>query len=229
MTSLQPNYPDMNQVHPHILVMEDEEIVAKGLEMVLTEEGYDVDLAYTGEGALETFSHKDFDLLVADLRLPDIDGLEVIRIVKEQRPETEVVVITGYSSVTSAVNAMKIGVADYLPKPFTENEIKVAITNALNKSKAVEAGKDQTPVEAGEEMVIQKQEVTRVLNRTVEDTNFWRDMMEGVSDVLKEYHLSSEAKAAILSGDLGWINKNVGELTRKQLAFIFARLEREAW
>ena len=63
------------EVPPHILVMEDEPSVAQGLQMVLTDEGYDVDVAMTGGSALNTFGKKGFDLLVADLRLPDIDGM----------------------------------------------------------------------------------------------------------------------------------------------------------
>jgi hypothetical protein len=68
-----------------------------------------------------------------------------------------------------------------------------------------------------------------VLSRTAEDLDFWRDLMENGSVALADYQLSSEAKAAIASGDLKWINQNVGELTQKQLIFIYKRLEREAW
>ena len=67
------------------------------------------------------------------------------------------------------------------------------------------------------------------MNRTWEDQTFWTDLMETGSSALGEYHLSSDAKAAITSGDLKWINENVGELTQKQLMFIYKRLEREAW
>jgi predicted DNA-binding protein len=59
--------------------------------------------------------------------------------------------------------------------------------------------------------------------------NFWRELMENGSEALEDYRLSGEAKAAIVSGDLKWINENVGELTQKQLMFIYKRLEREAW
>jgi len=68
-----------------------------------------------------------------------------------------------------------------------------------------------------------------VLNRSAEDTDFWTDLMETGSEALVDYELSMEAKAAIASGDLRWINENVGELTQKQLMFIYKRLEREAW
>ena len=69
----------------------------------------------------------------------------------------------------------------------------------------------------------------KVLNKTAEDETFWTELMENGSEVLQEYHLSGEAKAAIISGDLKWINEHVGELTQKQLMFIFKRLEREVW
>lgn len=226
MSTLQSFTPD---IPPNILVMEDEEIVAKGLEMVLTEEEYDVDLAYTGEDALAQFSSKSIDLLVADLRLPDVDGIEVIKAVKEKKPSTGVVVITGYSSVTSAVDAMKAGVFDYLTKPFTESEIKAAIAGALQKIRETESPRINDRIIAEEDKLIQKQELISVLNRTADDTYFWQDLMENGSEALKNYHLSMEAKAAIISGDLHWINQNIGELTQKQLMFIYSRLEQEAW
>jgi DNA-binding response OmpR family regulator len=213
---------------PHILVMEDDANVAKGLEMVLNEEGYDVYLAGTGHLALEAFKQKRYDLLVADLKLPDMDGMEVIRRVKAEKPDTGVVVITGYGTAAIAVEAMKSGAHDFLPKPFTEEQIKAAIDDAL---KARTAEKEESFGEAGGEelRLIQKREVINVLNRTAEDRGFMRDLMENGSMALEGYQLSSRAKAALISGDLKWINENVGELTQKQLLFIYNRLEREAW
>ena len=227
MTTYQANHATAH-APPHILVMEDEESVARGLEMVLEEEGYDVDLAYTGAGALESFEKSSFDLVVADLRLPDSDGLEIIKIVKERKPETEVVVITGYSSVSSAVDAMKIGVADYLPKPFTESEKKEAIGNALRREKTASHEKPERAAEPAAENLIQKQEVVRVLERTNRDVEFARNLLEGDSSALRAYDLSWEAKAAITSGDLNWLRKNVGRLTDEQMIFVNKRLQREA-
>jgi CheY-like chemotaxis protein len=217
-------------VPAHILVMEDEPSVAKGLEIVLSEEGYAVDLAMTGQDALAHFSKTEVDLLLADLRLPDIDGLEVIRRVKSRWPATGVVVITGYASVSSAVDAMKLGSFDYLPKPFTEDEIKAAVDGALK-------GKKSTPTqqvlqrieESGDALLIQKREVLSVLDRTGHDEAFWKAIMENGSEALKGYRLSLEAKAAIASGDFEWIEKHIGPLPEKSLRFIRKRLEREAW
>ena len=125
---------------PHILVMEDEPSLAKGLEMVLNEEGYAVDLAMTGESALSKIDGDSFDLLVADLRLPDMDGMNVIRELKNRSPETETIIITGYPTVPTAVDSAKIDVFEYLRKPFTEDQFKEAVERALKKKQ--EAGMD---------------------------------------------------------------------------------------
>ena len=229
MTTLQENTPINLEPSPHILVMEDDLSVATGLEMILSEEGYRVNLADTGMLAMQAFRQKRFDLLVADLRLPDIDGMEVIKQVKAENPETEVIVITGYGTTATAVEAMKLGVHDFLPKPFTEDQIKAAIDEALKAHAEKPAETVTKKAETEEERLIQKREVLGVLSRTAEDMDFWADLMENGSLALADYELSSEAKAAISAGDLKWINANVGELTQKQLMFIYKRLEREAW
>jgi DNA-binding response OmpR family regulator len=229
MTALHESIINNVDMPPSILVMEDDLNVARGLEMVLSEEGYQVNWAGTGALAMKAFNEKRYDLLVADLRLPDIDGMEVVKRVKADTPDTEVVVITGYGTTETAVEAMKAGVHDFLPKPFTDDQIKSAINEALVTQASRSGGSTVKMAETEEEKLIQKREVSQVLNRTAEDSDFWKDLMENGSSVLEEYHLSTAAKAAIASGDLKWINENVGELTQKQLMFIYKRLEREAW
>jgi DNA-binding NtrC family response regulator len=216
--------------HPRILIMEDEPSLAEGLKMVLSEQGYRVSVADTGIRALGSLTGKNFDLMVADLRLPDMDGMEVLRLIKETKPETEVIVITGYASVVSAVESMKLGALDYLPKPFTEDEFKAVVEKAIKVKKEAAVPKEKiAPAVTEQDRLIQRREVSRVLDRTAQDRAFWRELMEMGSQALRGYHLSNEAKAAIVSGDLRWINQNVGELTQKQLMFIYKRLEREAW
>ncbi len=219
-----------DSIAPHILIMEDDVNLARGLKMVLDEQGYNVDLQNTGHGAMDAMDLADYDLLMADLRLPDIDGMEVVKQVKNTRPKTEVIVMTGYATSELAVDAMKLGARDFLAKPFTEEQIKTAIEEALAAS-AKGAEKTET-VNAQDLMIdvsIQKREVLKVLNRTSDDEGFWVDLMEKGSLALEGYTLSDEAKAAVASGDLKWINENVGELTQKQLMYVFKRLEREAW
>ena len=229
MNALQEISSAEHRLPPDILVMEDEPSVAQGLQMVLHDEGYNVDVAMSGGSALDTFDKKGFDLLVADLRLPDIDGMEVIRRVKQKKPDTGVIVITGYASVSSSVEAMKLGVYDYLPKPFTDEEFKQAVEGALEGKKKAVVELPKVDFESEEGKLLQKREVIRVLNRTTEDSDFWLELMEKGSEALGEYQLSGRAKYAISQGDLNWINENVGELTQKQLMFIYKRLEREAW
>jgi len=227
MNAIQTTIRSETTYRPHVLLVEDELNVAKGLEMVMREEGYEVDLAETGHDALDKFKVSEFDLLVADLRLPDMDGMEVIQKVRERRPRTNVVIITGYPSVSSAVQAVKMGVSDYLRKPFTEDEFKTAVKGALEKKE--KESMEKLITETHQERLIQKEEVIRVLERAYHDGEFWRELMENGSEALKEYRLTRKAKAAILSGDLEWIRKNIGELAEEQLLFIYKRLEREAW
>jgi DNA-binding response OmpR family regulator len=116
---------------PKILLLEDEIYLAKGLQLVLREGGYEVDWAATGRHALELVQRQPYDLIIADLWLPDRDGLEIIQEVKQRHPQTKFIVITGYSTVASVIAAFKLGTSDYLEKPFTEQEIMAAIANVL--------------------------------------------------------------------------------------------------
>lgn len=227
MNAIQETVKSEIAYRPHVLLMEDEVNVAKGLEMVMREEGYEVDLALTGQKALDMIRSIEFDLLVADLRLPDMDGMDVVQHLRARQPDAHVVIITGYPSVSSAVQAVRMGVSDYLRKPFTEDEFKTAVKGALQKKE--QESIEELIVETQRERLIQKEEVTRVLERAYHDGAFWRGLMEDGSEALKEYRLTRKAKAAILSGDLEWIRNNVGELTEEQLMFIYKRLEREAW
>ncbi len=214
--------------HPHhVLLVEDEPTLASGLAMVMRDEGYEVDTCETGGDALKKFGANGFDLLVADLRLPDIDGMEVIGQARNKKPGVKVVIMTGYPSVSSAVQAVKMGVSDYLRKPFTVDEFVAAVRAALKEGEKETI--EELITETQKQRLIQREEVIRVLNKASEDELFWRELLENGSGALEGYRLSPEAKAAIASGDLGWLQKNIGELTEEQLILIHGRLEREAW
>lgn len=208
---------------PRILIMEDEPSLAEGLKMILSELGYRVTLADSGLRALGSLTEGNYDLIVADLRLPDMDGMEVLRLIKEAKSGTPVIVITGYASVASAVESMKLGALDYLPKPFTEDEFKAAVAKATQVKKEAVPEETVAPAVTEQDRLIQRREVARVLERAAQDQAFRRELMEMGSEALKGYRLSNEAKAAIVSGDLRWISKNVGELTQKQILFIHKR------
>lgn len=117
----------------HVLVIDDEEVVCESCARILSEKGHTVRTALTGEEGLRQFDEAHFDLVIADLKMPGIGGMSVLRQVKEQSPQTAVLVITGYPSVATAIEAMKLGAADYIEKPFTPDELADAAAQALER------------------------------------------------------------------------------------------------
>jgi len=119
-----------------ILVVDDEDIVRTSCSRTLSPEGYEVRLAKNGAEGLKMASEERFDLVLTDLKMPDMDGIEVLRIIKEQWPETAVIIVTGYQTVDTAVKAIKLGAYDYIEKPFTPDALITAVREALtNKQK----------------------------------------------------------------------------------------------
>ena len=116
-----------------ILVVDDEQSMRDFLAIMLKKEGYEVVAAENGKDALKAVQAEIFDLVITDAKMPYIDGLEVLRTVKEVSPETVVIMITAYASTETAVEAMKLGAYDYMTKPFKVDEIKLIIQKALEK------------------------------------------------------------------------------------------------
>lgn len=117
----------------NILIVDDEEAVLDLLDDVLTEEGYAVTAVASGREALAKARENPYDLLVADLKMPDVDGMQVIKTAKALHPETEVIIVTGYGSLDSAVEAMRREVYDYITKPVPMDRIRTSARNALSK------------------------------------------------------------------------------------------------
>ena len=106
-----------------ILIAEDEEIMRITLKDVLSREGYQVTTADDGQEGLERFKQHDFDLVIADLRMPKLDGIQLLKEIKRLSPETAVIMITAYGTVETAVQAMRLGAHDYLTKPLLIEEL----------------------------------------------------------------------------------------------------------
>jgi DNA-binding NtrC family response regulator len=117
-----------------ILVVDDEDIVRTSCSRTLSPEGYEVRLAKNGAEGLMMASEERFDLVLTDLKMPDMDGIEVLRIIKEKWPETAVIIVTGYQTVDTAVKAIKLGAYDYIEKPFTPDALISAVTEALTST-----------------------------------------------------------------------------------------------
>ena len=116
-----------------ILIVDDEPMMADSLRQHLEEEGYSVDTAATGAQGVELFDQGGHHLAICDLQLPDMDGLEVMRHMKDARPTTEVIVVTGYGSVERAVEATKAGAFYFVEKPFDFEELEPLVQKALER------------------------------------------------------------------------------------------------
>jgi len=114
-----------------ILVVDDEELVRWSFDQALTEQGYKVDLAANGEEALEKFNRRRFDLVILDIKLPGIDGIEVLKRIREVDKDALVIMITAHGGVESAVQCMKLGAFHYVQKPFEFDEVKLLVKQAL--------------------------------------------------------------------------------------------------
>ncbi len=116
-----------------ILVVDDERSMRDFLSIMLKKEGYDVVTAENGGDALKTVQGEIFDLVISDVKMPELDGIDVLRAVKEVSPETVVIMITAFATTETAVEAMKLGAYDYIIKPFKVDEIKLIIKKAFEK------------------------------------------------------------------------------------------------
>ena len=126
----------IKRVHAYpgkILVIDDEEVVGKSCTRILEPAGYQVEYETSPKKGLEKVESGAYDLVLLDLRMPEMDGVEVLKKIKEKRPETEVVIITAFSSVDTAVETLKLGAKDYVPKPFTPEELKEVVKTALGQ------------------------------------------------------------------------------------------------
>lgn len=121
-----------------ILVVDDEPIVCQSCFKVLSKAGYLVETLQSSRVALERVKEEAFDLAIVDLRMPGIDGMEFLQLAKETRPELLVIMITGYSTIENAVDAMKIGASDYIPKPFTPGELVMRVEKLLEKRNLIQ-------------------------------------------------------------------------------------------
>jgi two-component system, NtrC family, response regulator PilR len=122
---------------PRILVVDDEESIREFLNIMLKKEGYDVTCVEDGQKADDILKKKSFELIISDLQMPHVTGMELLKIVKENYPNTLFMLITAFGTTETAVEAMKMGAYDYITKPFKLDEVRINISNAL-RSKTLE-------------------------------------------------------------------------------------------
>ena len=163
-----PAAKTQNANHPKLLIADDERHIAEGLQMLLGEEGYKVETASDGNEAWQKVSTGGFGLVLADLKMPGMDGLELFARMRDEQIDSEVIIITGKGTVTSAVEAMRNGAYDYLTKPLDLERLKVLIPRALEKYQVKTANRDlQQRLESLTrfgEMLGQSDEMRRIYN-----------------------------------------------------------------
>ncbi|MBI5076667.1 MAG: NAD(P)H-dependent oxidoreductase subunit E [Nitrospirae bacterium] len=134
---------------PRILVVDDEIVVIKSAERVLKSEGYQIEGALGGREAILKMEQGNYDLVFTDLKMPEVDGITLIRWVKKSRPNTGIVIITGYPSQDTMKEALELGIIDYVPKPFTPSVLldvtKRAVEWAEGRKPAEEKGLEVFP------------------------------------------------------------------------------------
>ncbi|MBM4257499.1 MAG: sigma-54-dependent Fis family transcriptional regulator [Deltaproteobacteria bacterium] len=116
-----------------ILVVDDERSIRIGLKGLLTKEGYEVTIVENGNEALRELARQAYNLVLSDLRMAGLDELSLLKKIKEQHPETSVILMTAYGSEKIAVEAMKAGARDYLIKPFDNDEVKILVHQAFEQ------------------------------------------------------------------------------------------------
>ena len=201
-----------------VLAIDDEVIVLESVRRVLAD--FEVDVAQSSRQGLDWGISRDYDLVLTDIRMPEIGGMRILRDIKRAKPAVPVVIFTGYATVQSAVQAMKLGAADYIEKPFTPDMLLSTVRKALEKART------EAP-EAQE--VVHKEEVIRVLERTAVDSEFVSSLFYYGADALQDYELTGPEKLAILTGDIQWLESQVGPLSAVQKRWLESRLAAEIW
>ena len=138
----------------HILVVDDEPKICEFLGILLGREGYQTDSAFNASDALARIERNSYDLVLTDLKMPGMDGFELITRLKKIRPDLPVIMVTGYATVETAVQALRYGVDDYVTKPFNIDELRKVIARSLQSATAQQQTQELTAQlqAAGEEL-----------------------------------------------------------------------------
>lgn len=201
-------------VKKRAVVIDDEQIVLDSVKKILSQEGFDVVTAAGGGAGISHAISEDFDIVLTDIRMPDIDGFKVIRDIRKFKPAIPIVIITGYASVSSAVQAMKLGASQYLEKPFTPEQLIQTVRTALELS-SEDAVIEQTLIHAVE--------MRKILAKGAKDVDFARNIFEFGADALDDFQLTPQEKLAIITADIDWIEDQLGTLPPGQKHWLTVR------
>jgi DNA-binding NtrC family response regulator len=203
-----------------VCVIDDEQIVLDSVKRILKSEHYSVDLFQESRKGLDAALGGNYDLVLTDIRMPEIGGMKILRDIKRQKPDLPVVIITGYSTVDGAVQAMKLGASEYIEKPFTPDLLLEKISAVFSK---------REPSADEETKLIHKETLLKVLERASTDYSFAGKLYYEGADALAEYDLTEHEKLAVLTGDVAWIESFTGPLSSSKRRWLDQRLSCEIW
>ena len=123
----------MTNMPERILIVEDEDTLCESLQRVFKREGYEADIADSAETAYRLLETKSYDLIITDIILPGISGIELIAKYKKQNPDQKVIIMTAYASLQTAVEALRVGACDFIAKPVMHDELKRMVKKALGR------------------------------------------------------------------------------------------------
>lgn len=189
------------------LVIDDEQIVLDSACKILKDDGFEVSTTLSAGSGISHGINEPFDIILTDLRMPNIDGLKVLRDIRRFSPSVPILIITGYASVPSAIQAMKLGATHYIEKPFTPDQLINAVSMAIEKASGTEPE---------EETLLHPKEVRKVLKKGASDPNFAKHVFSVGIDALDNFKLTGREKLAIIEADTVWIEDQMGVVKPEQ-------------
>jgi len=141
-----------NKIRHHILVVDDEITVCKSIRMAILCDEYEIDTALSGEEALEKIRERSYELVITDLMMPGISGMDLLNALQKLNPDIRIIMVTGYPTIKTAVQSIKLGAFDYIPKPFTPNELRGLVSRAFktaDQEKAAGTGAESKEMPTG--------------------------------------------------------------------------------
>ena len=198
----------------HVLVVDDSEAVCKALRDVLTMSGYAVRTAPSGERAMQIMETAQMDLIITDLKMSGMSGIQLLKKVKDKTPSLPVIILTGFGDMDSVIEAMRAGVADYLKKPFSINEVLQVTERELKRSKeiqAVAAASATSPLPAA-----------LILTGQAPSLSFSAKEMERIDAALSELRAQTTAESVMLIEEAGCVISSKGMLNGSNLPSLCA-------
>lgn len=184
-----------------ILAIDDEQVVLDSIAKVLRAAHYEVTTTRNSADGIRLAVSEPFDAVLTDIRMPEIDGFKVIRDIRRTGKTVPIIIITGYASVSSAIQAMKLGASNYIEKPFTPDQL-IRIVDAVIEETSPEPTEEQT--------LIHKKEVLAVLEKGSMDRDFAKLLFKDGVNALENFDLTRQEKLALITGDIGWIEDQIG-------------------